>query len=292
LPRVDRFQLWAEPNLALYLSPQWKHGKPVGATHYRTMLNAFYAGVKSSNPGALVLTGGTAPYGDPGHSGKRMQPVTFWRALVSQKVSFDVAAVNPINVGAPTRHALNKEDISTPDIARLRKVLRKGRRHIQPGGAPIWATEIWWDSRPPDPHGIAVRKHARWLAQSFYVLWKQGVSSVVWFQIQDQAANPDLASTFQTGLFFANGEPKPAYDAYRFPFVGDRLGKATVRVWGEAPGAGGVEVQRKRGGGWKTIKRLNAGTNRVFTGNIRLRGGAKLRARSGGETSLVWNQGA
>ena len=44
LPRVRYFQAWNEPNLSVYLTPQYKGKNEVAAGHYRRMLNAFYAG--------------------------------------------------------------------------------------------------------------------------------------------------------------------------------------------------------------------------------------------------------
>ena len=304
LPRVRYFQLWAEPNLSVYLTPQWRHGRPVGALHYRRMLNAFYAGIKSVRRSNKVITGGTAPYGDA-KGGQRMQPATFWRALLCLKgrrrlvrtrcrepAHFDIAAHNPINVGRPTRSASHPDDVSTPDIGTIRRILRKARRAgtLRPRRAkPIWATEIWWDSRPPDPRGVPIRRHARWLEESFYVLWRQGVKTVIWFQIRDAAGGPgSWAATQQTGLYTIGNRPKPALRAFRFPFVADRLGTRRVRLWGIAPRRGGVRVQIRRGGGWRGLRRLRAGKDRVFTGVVRLRGGGKLRARARGRTSLVW----
>jgi hypothetical protein len=49
-----------------------------------------------------------------------------------------------------------------------------------------------------------------------------------------------------------------------------------------------VTVQRKRHGGWHTIKHLHAGANRVFTGKAHVSGKVTLRVRSQGETSLAW----
>ena len=305
LPRVRYWQLWAEPNLSIYLTPQWRRGRPVGALHYRKMLNAFYGGIKSVRRSNKVITGGTAPYGDA-RGGQRMQPATFWRTLLCLKsrrlhrtrcrnpAHFDIAAHNPINVGGPERHARNFDDISTPDIGRLRRIIRKARRSgtLRPrGDKPIWATEIWWDSRPPDPRGVPARRHARWVAQSFYVLWRQGVRTVIWFQVRDAASGGNYAATLQTGLFLRSGKPKLAYRAFRFPFVADRLGGRRVRLWGMAPSRGGVRVQIRRGGRWRGLVRLGAERDRVFTGVVRLRGGAKLRARADGETSLIWRQG-
>ena len=62
----------------------------------------------------------------------------------------------------------------------LRVALRSGkvrpRRHKQ-----IWATEISWDTAPPDPDGIPIRRQARYLEGAFYTLWRQGVDVVAWF---------------------------------------------------------------------------------------------------------------
>jgi hypothetical protein len=303
LPHVRYYQLWAEANLSINLSPQWSHSHPVSPDHYRKMLNAFFGGVKGVQRGDQVVTSGLAPYGDHHPGGQRLPPVLFWRGLLCLKgnalrpghcgsaAHFDVAAHNPINEGPPTQHAISPTDASTPDLGRIKRVIRKG---LSTGGAkpkgkkPLWATEIWWDSKPPDPHGVPAAKQARWLEQSFYVLWRQGASKVVWFLIRDQAPNPSFSTTYQSGLFLRKGTPKPAYRAYRFPFVADRLSKGKVRVWGEAPHSGSVAVQRKSNGHWRTLKVLHAGSNRVFTAKIRLKGKSSLRARQGGEESLPW----
>jgi hypothetical protein len=301
---VTHFQLWAEPNLSVYLTPQAGAGdKLVAAVHYRKMLAAFYEGVKSGSD-AEVITGGTAPYGGLLPGDRRTPPVKFWRKVLClrggdleptacpDKASFDVLAHHPINVGRPRRHARNPLDVSTPDIGKLRKVLRRAERknRVEPNGAkPIWATEIWWDSNPPDPDGVPEAKHARWLAESFYLLWKQRVRSVVWFLARDQEPNPSFAVTVQSGLYESDGTPKLAQQAFGFPFVADPGPKGSKqRVWGLAPAAGQVTVERKRNGNWASLKQLTAGANRVFTKTFRVGGKPQLRARYGSETSLAW----
>src|SRR4029453_14354952 len=37
----------------------------IGPDQYRLLLNASYNAIKGVNPGMLVVTGGTSPYGDP-----------------------------------------------------------------------------------------------------------------------------------------------------------------------------------------------------------------------------------
>lgn len=300
---VRHYQLWAEPNLSTYLTPQSKSGHLFAAPHYRKMISAFFKGVHSADDSNVVVTGGTAPYGDPFPGGNRTPPVNFWRKVLCLRGSalrpakcrnparFDVLAHHPINVGRPRRHARNAADVSTPDIGRLERILRKAERTGRVGPDEhhdIWATEIWWDSKPPDPNGVPQARHARRLAESFYILWKQGVSKVVWFLIRDQAANGNYAATAQTGLFEVDGTAKTAYRAFRFPFVADALKGSKVRVWGLAPAAGQVAIERRRHGDWNTVKQLNAPAKRVFQSSIQSSGG-KLRARFGAETSISWN---
>ena len=318
LPRVGAYQAWAEPNLGINLMPQVVGGTHVGAIHYRAMLNAFYAGVKSVNPANLVVTAGTAPYGDlvtRRPFAPRTQPLQFWRpffclkkgkrakrrALLPVKCPdpphFDVMSHHPINVGRPRRHAINADDVSTPDLGRLKRILQKAvrtKRVLPRGRKPLWATEIWWNSNPPKPGGVSLSKQARWLSEAFYLLWKQGVSTVVWFEIRDPSGGG--APVPESGLFLNDGTAKPAFSAFRFPFAGERKkGKAgrarsRVQVWGKAPAPGSVQIQRGGGSKWKTIRRLRAGSNRIFVGTIRLRRAATLRAQQGSETSLPWRQ--
>ncbi len=301
---IRSYQLWAEPNLETYLTPQFSNGTLTGAVHYRKMLRSFNRGIKSVDPTNYVVTGGTAPYGDPIRGGRRTQPVKFWRKVLCLrgggleptscpgKASFDALAHHPINVGAPTRHALNRADVSTPDIGKLKAILRKAERKNRVGGPrrhAIWATEIWWDSKPPDPDGVPQARHARWLSESFFLLWKQGVSKVVWFQIRDQAEGPGFALTPQTGLFEIDGTEKTAFKAFRFPFVANGLGKGRVRVWGLAPGVGQVVIERRHNGAWRTAKRLHAPAKRIFSKTIKP-GPGKLRARFGAEASIAWSR--
>jgi hypothetical protein len=272
---VQGFQLWNEPNLDHYLAPQWVRRKgrwkPYAPVHYRRMLNAFYRGVKRGNRRALVVTGGTAPYGDPRPGGSRIMPVRFWRTVKRKKTRFDVLAHHPYGVGSPRRRALNRDDAAVPDVWKFKRFAR---------GKRLWVTEMSWDSRPPDPQGVPAVKHASWVSDAFFVLWKQGVDTVTWFQIRDQAPQPSYSATNQSGVYLTDGTPKLAQRAFAFPFSCERSG-SRLRVWGLAPAAGRVVIEAQG----RTIARLRAGSNRVFTGRIRRV--ARPRARVGDRTSLA-----
>ncbi|MFL5902030.1 MAG: hypothetical protein ACJ75S_12650 [Solirubrobacterales bacterium] len=306
LPRVRHFQIWAEQNLAVHLNPLWEGRKLVAPLRYREMLNAAYAGIHAADPGARVIVGGLSPFGDRFAGGSRIPPVWFWRSLLClrgpklrpvgcpEPAHFDIAAHNPIGVLGPSTSAFSPLDVSTPDIGRLTPIVRKAvatGRALPAGPKPFWATEIWWDSSPPDPDGVPLRRHARFVTKSLFELWRQGVSAVFWWYLRDQAPGAaGFGATQQSGLFFREGQPKPAYRAFRFPFVAIRGRHGRLLLWGKAPSPGPLLVERRSGHGWAPIARPVAGANRVFVTRADAGSGRfPARAKQGGETSLAWN---
>jgi aryl-phospho-beta-D-glucosidase BglC (GH1 family) len=100
LPAVQALQVWNEPNHERWLAPQFDGTAIIGPDYYREMLNASYRAIKAVNPGMLVVTGGTSPYGDrpggpypPGYtttrgvvtSGARVKPVQWWERFLCVK---------------------------------------------------------------------------------------------------------------------------------------------------------------------------------------------------------------
>jgi hypothetical protein len=311
LPKVNYFEAWNEPNLSNYLTPQWKGKQLYSPSRYRQMLNAFYAGVKKVQPRAKVLGGSTAPFGDDrGHhpfGEPRMRPLEFLRKLFCLKGNnkptrcptkphLDILSHHPVNIIAPpTRSATNPDDVVVADFHNLRKLMHAAERagNVRPKRRhQLWATEIWWFSKPPNSIGAPLQEHARWLEQALYMLWKQGASTVINYEIRDAAPDPSVPAREQvtTGLFFSNGKRKPAYTAWRFPFVTHRKSKAEVGVWGKAPESGKLQIQEKRSGGWHTLKSVDVKRGKLFTPSVRLRGKADLRGKLGADTSIVWHQ--
>jgi hypothetical protein len=312
LPQVRYFEAWNEPNLSNYLSPQWAGTQLYSPVHYREMLNNFYFGVKSVQPGAKVLGGATAPFGDdygqPFIPGKeRMRPMVFLRRMFClrdnlkpyscpTKPHLDILSHHPVNiVKAPARPAANPDDVVVADFHKLGKALRAAEAggKVVPGGFhPLWASEIWWYTNPPNPIGVPLQKEARWLEQGLYLLWKQGAQTVINYQIRDHPPDPNLEPRQQvtTGIFFQDGTKKPAYTAWRFPFVTHRTSTTNVGVWGKSPVAGLVRIQQRRQGQWQRVGTVTAHRNEVFTSSIVQRGHAYLRAKVGLNTSLSWYQ--
>jgi len=312
LPRVRAFLPWNEPNLEKYLAPQWRRsgGRFVmeGPVRYRQMVTAFTAGIHASQPRATVVAGAFAPFGDSFAGGNRIAPARFLRTMLClsarlKRVTclgggsprFDVLSHHPYSVGGPFRKALNRDDVSVPDIAaKLVKPLRRAERLgiLGPNRSRrrhVWVTEISWDSQPADPLGVPERRHADWLAQSLYVLARQGIDTVTWFQVRDSPARTaaERAASNQSGVLLVDGTPKLAATAFRFPLVGVRRGSRTT-LWVLAPGDGPLVIERRTADGWVTVLSRTVARGRTVTRRVAgLPRGTRIRARQGALTSLV-----
>jgi hypothetical protein len=324
LPAADAIEVWNEPNGEPWISRQY-NGTP---DFYRQMLNLSYRAIKAVNPQMLVVVGGTSPYGDPPNgpypsTGGRVYPVTFWEQVLcvrpvkakkkkkkkgaskvkyvrtpgcNERTLFDVFAHHPIDNtgGGPLQSGPTKFDASTPDLGRVVAILRGAERAgtTLPGKHPVWVTEYWWDSNPPNPSGASLAVQARWVEQSLFLFWKAGANTAINFNIRDSDFRPTVRAGYQAGLFFDNGRPKPALTAFHFPFVTERINRAALLAWGKSPEAGKLIIQRQQKARWVPVKKLRVGKGAVFTTKLKLSGKQRLRAVVGSERSLVWKQAA
>jgi hypothetical protein len=307
LPQVRYWQVWNEPNLWLFLSPQISDGKLVAPERYRQMVNSVAAAVHNVQRDSVVIAGGTAPFGRPGWW-FNTPPLIFMRSMLCMsgraelhsacglKATFDVWAHHPYADGGPDHHAVRVDNVSVADLPSMRRLLVAARRagHVRGPRAPqFWVTEFSWDTNPPDSKGVPERLQARWVAEALHRMSMAGVTLVTWFQLHD---DPVGASRYQSGLFFYGerrapiGPPKLALAAFRFPFVAYRFGPA-IRIWGRAPaGARGRVVVQVHARRWVRAATLTTDRFGVFSGRIRARrGGQAVRAWFGGRASLAFS---
>jgi hypothetical protein len=214
------------------------------------------------------------------------------RTTCSQRTRFDVWAHHPYANGGPNWHAHRATDASVGDLQEVHALLTAAERAgtITSARTPkFWVTEISWDTSPPDPQGVPVALHARWVAEALYRMWRAGVSVVIWFRLQDDLLS---RSPYQSGFFTAAGQAKHSLEAFRFPFVAFRSG-STIAVWGRTPfGLGGsVVVERQSGKRWISIARLRANRNGIFSRALSAQAATTLRARlvSSSETSIPFS---
>lgn len=303
LPRVRYWQVWNEPNLSIELMPQVANNQPVSPDAYREMVNTVAQAVHGVHRDNVVVAGGLAPFGgetnDPsgGPVGGqiRIHPMEFMRRLLcmsagskpestcGEKVEFDVWAHHPYTYGGPTHKAFDPNDVSLGDLDKMRSLLRAARRagHIKSSHADVgfWVTEFSYDSQPADPKGLPPALHARWVSESLYRMWSDGVSLVTWFLIRDE---PFPQKMFQSGLFTLDGKPKLALRAFRFPLVAFRQKSGAITYWGRTPSSSkkAVVVEQKQGARWTKLVTPTVDRYGIFQGRIpKVRGQGALRAR-------------
>jgi hypothetical protein len=211
---VAFFSVWNEPNLQLFLAPQFSSsGKIVSPNTYAKLYMAAYTGIKAGNPKALVAAGETSNRGrnhPSGGASDSVAPATFAHdlSLVAPKLPFDAWATHPYPssypLGPAQRVAYPNVGFSTMD--RFGSDLAKwfGRK------VPIWVTE-YGEQTAPWNHGPVTyaaqakdAKAALQLAQQ-----SQYVQMFIWFIFRDSTAQ-----TWFSGVVAANGKKKPAYSAF------------------------------------------------------------------------------
>ena len=135
---------------------------------------------------------------------------------------------------------------------------------------------------------MPLRRHARFVSEALFELWRQGVGAVVWWYLRDRPPGAaGFGATQQSGLFFREGGAKPAHRAFGFPFVA-RRGRGEVLLWGKAPAPGRLVLERRTRRGWAPLAaRLAAPAGSSSSGSTP-EGAFRVRARQGGQTSLPW----
>lgn len=319
LPRVTYWQLWNEPNLSIYLMPQSENERLFSPAWYRAMVNAMAREVHAVHGDNVVIAGGLAPFGgksnDPSGgfvpTPERTHPLEFMREMLCiskgpspkptcrEQSEFDVWSHHPYTYGGPTHHAFHPDDVSIGDLREMRKLLEaaeaagniRSRSRVK-----FWVTEFSWDTSPPDPKGLKLPLHARWVSEALYRMWTAGVSLVTWWSIRDE---PFPAGMFQAGLYFrgddgiASDKPKPALQAFRFPFVAFKQKNKSITFWGRTPTSSkkAVVVEQKQGAKWKRLATPIVNRYGIFQGRVTSKSRGSFRARlvKGRETSLPFS---
>lgn len=267
LPRIRYWQVWNEPNRNYFLRPQWLGDTLVSPERYRAMVNEVAASVRDVHEDNLVIAGGQAPLGNK----QGPAPMRFMRQLLSEPVSFDIWSHHPYTSGGPTHKASGSGNVALGNLPTMRKVLREnekaGRILTNLGKVQFWVTEFSWDTKGPDPQGVPMKLHARWTSEALYRMWRQGISLVTWFRIQDDPLN---VSYYQSGFYTVGGKRKLSFRAFRFPFVAFRL-PGRIQVWGRTPTSapGKVVIQVKTGRRWRAVTSVNASPAGIFRKTFR-----------------------
>ena len=296
---VDRYVLWNEPNLPLWLQPQFTcRGRactPYAPHLYRRLVRAAAPAIHAADRSAQVLIGALAPAGqNPRSRNASMRPLTFLRALgcvdrTTRRIrsgecrgfrpaAAEGIAYHPHGVRrAPDVPDPQRDEAALADLPRLKGVIdtvqRAGGLRNTRGRTrrfDLFFTEYGYQTNPPDRVvGVRLADQARWLQQAAYLAWRdprvRNLTQYVW---RDE--RPGFGgSGWQSGLLFRDERPKPALRGFPQPFFADQtIARRAARLWGQVRpgGAHEVAVQRRAPGSarWTTIRRLRTDGRGVF----------------------------
>ncbi len=288
-PAAHVFSVWNEPNFNRNFYPQ-------SETYYRSMVNSVADSVHAVDSKDLVVAGELAPYKHtPSKKDKNnvIPPITFMQQMLCLSTGanphltchtpakFDVWAHHPYSDKGPFGKASVAGGVELGDLPRMNTLLQQAWHlgAISAAKPPqFWVTEVGWSSKPPNTHGVPVGLEARWVAETFYQMWKSGVTVGTWFLLQDE---PYPATPFQSGLYLrstvlANAQPKPLLTPFSFPFVAYLKSHGKVQIWGRdtTSDVQDVAIQEKIGGKpWKTVAMITSNSNGIFEATVSI--GAK-----------------
>jgi putative glycosyl hydrolase len=209
---VGLWSVWNEPNIELFLAPQFSGKKIVGPANYAKLYKAAYAGIKAGNPLAKVAIGETSARGRDkplkGVSGS-VAPGTFARLLAQTKgLKFDGWAHHPYptSPNLPPLQKVRYPNVTLSTLPTFEKQLRTSFKR----SVPIWITEYGHETKPGEPKGVTTAKQAAYAKQALTVAKNDpNVEMFIWFVFRDSPGNP-----WQSGLEVASGARKPAYNTF------------------------------------------------------------------------------
>jgi hypothetical protein len=230
---VALWSVWNEPNLELFLSPQFSNVKTVnavkkvkgkkvkykkttfkvvGPANYAKLFKAAYAGIKSGNSLAKVAIGETSARGrDKPLAGTSaaIAPGTFAKYLGKVPgLKFDAWAHHPYptSPNLPPTQVVRYPNVTLVTLPTFEKDLKKFFHR----SVPVWVTEYGHETKPPDPHGVSAATQAKYAVQALNIAKKDpNVQMFIWFVFKDTTGNP-----WQSGLYASGGNQKPAYNAF------------------------------------------------------------------------------
>jgi hypothetical protein len=209
LPFVRFYSVWNEPNLQLFLAPQYAGKRSVGPGLYARLYRAAYAGLKAGSPNAQIAIGETSARGlrtSPSHA-----PARFAEALskLRPKLRFAAFAHHPYSAPAnqPPTQRVGWPNVSMTSLPRFGASLDKwfGRKNI-----PLWLTEYGHETRPEDRRGVTYAQQSAYLSTAVSMARRNPrVGMLIWFAIRDNEVN-----LWQSGLLTYGGLEKPAFDRF------------------------------------------------------------------------------
>jgi hypothetical protein len=214
---VSLWSVWNEPNLQLFLTPQFVGKKIVSPGNYAKLYKAAYSGIKAGNKLAQVAIGETSPQGRDKPTaqkgqGQSVAPGTFARLLAQTKgLQFSAWAQHPYATSTGGK-ALGKARYPNVPLTNLPQFENDLTKYFH-RAVPLWLTEYGHETKPAEPHGVTYAQQALYAKQALtYAKNDPDVQMFVWFTFRDSATNAQ--NPWQSGLEQPTGAHKPSYAAF------------------------------------------------------------------------------
>jgi len=207
-PFVRFWSVWNEPNLQLFLTPQFdSRGRSVAPRNYARLYAAAYKGIKAGNRRALVGIGETSARGSDNPTGLRPihSPGRFAELLAkaNPRLKFDAWSHHPYP-STPNLSPSQKVRWPNVTLASLPRLEENLKTWFKRKTVPIWVTEYGHETKPPDTLGISYAKQAAYIRQSIQIARGYPfVTMFIWFVFQDDPGQP-----WDSGLYTPAGVPK------------------------------------------------------------------------------------
>jgi hypothetical protein len=158
-----------------------------------------------------------------------------------------------------------------PSFERMLNGIYAGYGQHRPGGVPLYLTEWGYKTNPPNPYvSTSPALQAAYLNEGEYMTWQEPyVKGLTQFLLVDSPPKPGEPkgsplywSTFQTGLEYIDGAPKPSFAAFQVPiWLPNPHHGRRVAVWGQLRPAGDntpiqygeLEFQRNGSSRWREL---------------------------------------
>ena len=251
---------------------------PASPAIFRKLHQAGYQGLVAAGhrvDNSIILLGETAPLGSDAKTGKSpMRPKQFLRevfciapdgnpytgAAASARDCGDLAK-GPLQANGFAHHPYTKNLPPTqrdpsPDAVTMANISELGalldelsaKTNAVSAGLSLFMTEYGFETNPPDPFsGVPLAAQAKYNTIGEFLAWADPrIAAQAQFLLADVAPvrrRPKTSKsywfTYQSGLFFQRGQPKPAAYAYSFPFVASATGvdpatgAPSFSLWGQ-----------------------------------------------------------
>jgi Cellulase (glycosyl hydrolase family 5) len=209
---VGLYSVWNEPNLQLFLTPQYSGKKIVSPANYAKLYKAAYAGIKSGNPAAKVAIGETSARGRDkplATASASVAPATFAKLLSQVKgLRFDAWAHHPYptSPNLPPLQKVRYPNVTLSTMPQFEKDLKSWFHRT----VPIWITEYGHQTKPAQPQGVTLATQAKYAKQALTIARNDpDVQMFIWFTFRDSSGNP-----WKSGLENPSGSRKPAYAVF------------------------------------------------------------------------------